>query len=878
MIATYRLQLHPEFTFDHVRELIPYFRKLGISHLYLSPITEARVGSTHGYDVIDHNAVREDLGGREGFDALATEAYEAGLKLIIDFVPNHAGVGPRNRYWQDVLAFGPDSPHAKVFDVDWEPLKPELHNKILLPFLGRPYGEALDEGELGIAYDSGEFVATYFDSRFALNPSCYHDILHVLLEQNEGEEAYFDLKRLADAYAGLGPHEREKAKALGLRLQKMLESFESIDLSRISTELLHSVFERQFWRLSFWKTASSEINYRRFFDINELVALRMEEPSVFWDAHRLVSELLSHPGFDGVRIDHVDGLSDPHRYLELLNELGVRHIWVEKIVAPGETLPEEWDVEGTTGYEFMNDVLGFVVDERGKDVLDRIYRRAVPDALSFSEEVYRSKKLVMETSLYSELFRLSYELDRLSEADYHTRDFTLGSLQEALSEIVAAFDRYRTYLPYDLETAREVIGEAVYRALARNPAVEPTVYDFIRNIILGDVQSHLDEAQQQWVVRFQQYCAPVAAKGVEDTSFYRYYRLAALNEVGGEPDHFGAEIQAFHSRARFRAMRYPRMLLATATHDHKRGEDTRMRMASLSEIPETWEESLRTIEPIISSIRGFSDITPRDRYLFLQTAVAMWPGAEASEEIWTSIADRVWPYMEKAARESKLETSWINPDAGYERKLEDFIRLALASEAFREGLREVSEVASRLGFMNSLSQLVLKLTMPGVPDIYQGSELLDFSLVDPDNRRPVDYEQRMQFLETLDETGIEEQFESWIGAEDERAKFYLLATLLRLRNDHDSAFMGRYVECTVDGDDADSWIAFMRESDDSRVIVAVRRFFAREGLDARLRLPDDIGETAFEDVLGQTVRVMDGSIDLGGRATPWLVAAASVSA
>jgi (1->4)-alpha-D-glucan 1-alpha-D-glucosylmutase len=875
MIASYRLQLHPEFTFEHVRNLIPYLRRLGISHLYLSPITEARRGSTHGYDVVDHNSVRADLGGREGFNALATAAHEAGLRIIIDFVPNHAGVGPRNRYWQDLLAYGPYSPHAKVFDVDWKPLKPELQNRILLPFLGRPYGEALDEGELGIGYDDGYFYATYYESRFALNPASYHDILALVLADLEREDVYFDVKPLVEAYGGVMPNERAKAEALRPRLQRIMEAVGSLDLTRIDHERLHHIFEQQFWRLSFWKTASSEINYRRFFDINELVALRMEEPAVFWDAHRLLSELLSLPAVDGVRIDHVDGLSDPHRYLDLLAELGVRHVWVEKIVAPGEILPEEWPVEGTTGYEFMNDMLGLVVDTEGQSTLDRTYRRAVSDALSFPEESYRSKKLVIETSLYSELFRLSYELDRLSEADYHTRDFTLGFLQEALSEIIAALDRYRTYLPHGLDEAREILNEAVYRALARNPAVEPTVYEFIRSIILGDVAEHLREAQQQWVVRFQQYCAPVAAKGVEDTAFYRYFRLAALNEVGGEPGHFGASLQAFHSRARFRALRYPRMLLATATHDHKRGEDTRMRLAALSEIPEKWEEAVRDFDTIALQHQSARPPSERDAYLFYQTALALWPGDDSSAETWASLADRIWPYMEKASRESKLETSWINPDAAYEEALESFIRSMLADEAFHTRLAEVAAEAARLGFRNSMTQLVLKLTTPGVPDVYQGTELPDFSLVDPDNRRPVDYDMRMEFLDTIDDAlsdRTESPIRGWIDDDDGRAKFYVLARLLKLRRSAEDAFMGRYVECDIEGNDADRWLGFVREGETSRVVIAIRRHFSRPATDARLELPEPLRGSNLYDVLtGETVAV-DGAIDLGSRSLPWMVA------
>jgi (1->4)-alpha-D-glucan 1-alpha-D-glucosylmutase len=876
MTATYRLQLHPDFRFEHVQALLPYFKALGVSHLYLSPITEARKGSLHGYDVVDHNAIRQELGGRDGFLDLADACNEADLKLIIDFVPNHAGVGPRNRYWQDVLAFGPHSPHAKVFDIDWRPLKSELHDKIHLPFLGRPYGGALDDGELGIVYEHGAFYASYYESRFALNPGTYHAILLHILESHEREDAYFELKPIVEAYASLDRPEREKAHALGGRLSRVLESL-GVDgsIEGLSTDVLHAIFEAQFWRLSFWKTASSQINYRRFFDINELVALRMEEPAVFWDAHRLLSELLSHPAIGGVRIDHVDGLSDPHSYLNLLTELGMDHIWVEKIVAPGEVLPDDWPTEGTTGYEFMNDVLGVLVDEAGKDLLDRTYRRAVPAAASFEDEVYRSKKLVMETSLYSELFRLAYELDRLSEADYHTRDFTLGALQDALQEIVAGIDRYRTYLPHDVAGAREVIGEAVYRALARNPLAEPSVYEFVRSIILGDVKEDLKEDQQRWVTRFQQYSAPVAAKGVEDTSFYRYYRLVALNEVGGEPGHFGMPLQAYHSRARFRAMRYPRMLLSTATHDHKRGEDTRMRIVALSEIADEWESAVRELDDVAQRHRPSRGDVSRDAYLFYQTAVGLWPGSEASEDEWSDIADRIWQYMEKASRESKLNTSWINPDSDYEQALDVFIRAMLRDSDFRAALEPVATRAATLGFRNSLTQQVLKLTTPGVPDVYQGAELLDLSLVDPDNRRPVDYDMRLNFVKEIDAASDQEDadlFEEWLRADDPRAKFLLIKRLLRLRQDHPHLFAGGYSELEPEGPAADTWIAFSRQSDDSRLLVAARRYFSRENAAATLSLPDELADTTFYDVLtGETITARP-TIDLETLRFPWLVA------
>ena len=846
MLATYRLQLHPDFRFDDARRILPYLRDLGISHLYLSPITEARKGSTHGYDVVNHNAVSADLGGREAFDRLADACDELGLRIILDFVPNHAGVGPRNRYWQDVLAFGPHSPHARVFDIEWEPLKPELKNKILLPFLGRTYGEVLDDAELRTTYDDGRFFASYYENRFALSPATYDTLLDYILTALEREEGYFDLKQLAEAYASLQPDERGKAESLRVRLVLLLENQDvNAMLADMPPEAIHELLERQFWRLSYWKIAGSEINYRRFFDINELVALRMEDDDVFWDAHRLLGELCTHPAVDGVRIDHVDGLTDPHRYLSMLTEVGPARIWVEKILAQGETLPDEWPVAGTTGYEFMNDVVNLLVEPDGREALDRTYRRYAGESHGFDRIVLDSKRLVMETSLVSELLRLSNELDRISEADYHTRDFTLVGLQDALREIVAAFGRYRTYLPYDAEGASDVVRDAVYRAMANNPATDPSVFEFIRRVIMGDVREDLRPKQETWVRRFQQYTAPVTAKGVEDTAFYRYHRLAAVNEVGGEPGHTSFSSAAFHSHCRFRAMRYPETLLATATHDHKRGEDTRMRLVALTELVSEWDATLSTLDEIAADYRSDRGPSADDIYLFYQVLTALW--CDSSHD---DLSDRLWDYMLKASRESKLTTSWINPDEAYEAALESFVRGVAGDERTHSVIETVATEAANIGFCNSLTQIVLKLTTPGVPDIYQGSELWDLSLVDPDNRRPVSYEDRQALLTEFEGQpfgGADVQ--KAIAERDVRFKAYLIWKLLGLRRDIDLS-TASYRELQVVGDDAERWIAFLRESDDEVLLVAARlRFGGTATGDAQLELPETLQDAEWQSIL-----------------------------
>jgi len=873
--ATYRLQLQPDFGFAEAEALLPYFARLGVSHLYLSPVTEARAGSTHGYDVVDHNAVRADYGGREALDRLLAAAHARGLGVILDWVPNHAGVGPHNASWQDVLAYGPASPFARYFDLDWDPPKPELRGKVLLPFLGKTYGEALDAGELGVAYEDGRFFATYFDNRFALAPATYAQLLEAALPHFERTAPYWDLRDLLEGYRGLAPHEREKAEALRPRLVAFAERADPAGwLSEIRGEALHALLEQQGWRLAHWLTAGHEINYRRFFDINELVGLRMEDDHVFWDAHRLLGELLAHPAVAGVRIDHVDGLFDPHGYLEKLRALGARQVWVEKILAPGETLPEAWPVEGDTGYAFMNDAMHVLLDPAGEAVLDRAWRRLVPDARPWARTVHRSKRLVMATSLSSELSRLAYGLDRISEADYHTRDYTLEALREALAEVAAAFDRYRTYLPYDAEGAREVVAEAVARAKQRNPALEPTVFDFIARVVLGDVREDLKARQRAWVGRLQQYTAPVAAKGVEDTAFYRFFRLAALNEVGGEPDRWALDAQAFHARARFRAHRYPRALLATATHDHKRGEDTRMRLVALSEIPERWEETAQALDAVGQAHLGPQGPSAADRYLLYQTLAALWapPPGEDEAAYRAALPNRLGPYLQKAAREAKETTSWINPDAAYERDLEAFARALCEDPKTAEALGPLASELARLGFANTLTQLVLKLTLPGVPDFYQGTELLDLSLVDPDNRRPVDYALRQAMLDDLApllDAPEAEAVRGLIEGRERNAKPYVTARLLRLRRERPALFEGDYRALEPEGTDA--WLAFARETEGDALVVLAPRFPAREPAGVAVPLPETLAGHGWTEWLTGAVVAATERLDPRTLPLPWAV-------
>jgi len=827
MVGTYRLQLTPDLGFAEVEDLIPYLRRLGVSHLYLSPVTEARPGSSHGYDVIDHNRVREAFGGRDAFDRLCGTAEEAGMGILLDFVPNHAGVGPNNDAWQDVLAYGRHSATSHHFDIDWDPLKPELTDKILLPFLGDTYGDVLDGGEITLTYESrdghGRFYAAYYEHRFACSPRTYGTILNRILPAFERTDAYFDLRDLEEAFHRLEPDARERAEALCRRLDATdVEITDEVLAEAFDRDALHALLDTQHWRLAYWKTAGREINYRRFFTINDLVGLRMEDEELFWNAHRLLGDLLAQDGVDGVRIDHIDGLFDPHEYLHRLRDLGAHRIYVEKILASGETLPEDWPVAGTTGYDFLNDALGVLTAAGSGDALMRIYRRFVPDAPTYADTVRESKSLIIEKTLSSELARLAYELDRLSEADYHTRDVTLAALREALAEIVAAIDRYRTYLPHEPETAREVVETAIHRALGRNPAAEPTVFRFVASAVLGDLRADLREDQRAWVGRLQQYTAPVAAKGVEDTAFYRHVPLAALNEVGGEPDEIGQHDHAFHARNRYRARQYPEALLTTATHDHKRGADTRLRMVALAEDPDRWNETARALDDIGARHRGPHGPAPTDAYLFYQTLAALWCDAQAEplqEDDRSELADRLSAYMQKAAREAKMQTSWINPNTEYEDDLINFVRGVTLDDETPSVLDEYGAAVARAGFANRLSQLTMKITAPGVPDIYRGTELDDLTLVDPDNRRPVDWARRRALLDGLEDLVENPEVNAvadLLSSPDPTAYLYVTARLLTWRRDHPDVFSATgYAGIEMEGAGAGDWIAFRRTASES---------------------------------------------------------------
>lgn len=848
MTATYRLQLTPDFSFADAEALVPYLAELGVSHLYLSPITEAVPGSTHGYDAIDHGAVRSDFGGREGFESLRERAVEAGLGLVLDFVPNHMGVHAQNERWQHVLAHGPHT-EPQFFDIDWE----AGDGRVRMPFLGTDYGTALDDGDITLVFERGRIFAAYYEHRFALRPASYADVLEEALPPD------VDASDLSAQYRVLSPGDAEGADALRSRLRELAEKTDlDAHLDNLRGPALHDVLDDQHWRLAHWRTSMADLNYRRFFQINDLAALRQEDDAVFHDTHRLIAELCAEEGVTGLRIDHIDGLTDPQRYLERLkSDLDIENVWVEKILTEGETLPAAWPTEGTSGYAFMNDAMQVLTDPAGEEALTDTYRALVPGAVSFKKEERAGRLDVMETTLAADRHLLAARLHQIATADYHTRDLDGPTLSAAIEEVAAAFERYRTYQPHDPEGTAEVLDEVIEEARQHHAFPDRDPYGFLKKGVLGDVHEDLKGAARDWALRFQQFTAPVAAKGVEDAAFYRYNRLAALCEVGGAPQRVGLPPDAFHRRCAFRAEHCPRTLLATATHDHKRGEDTRMRLIALAGRTDEWRNAVERLSALAEE-RGFVNAPhPADAYLFYQILAALWPDRGTDD-----FTNRLAAYMEKACRESGRETRWIDPDEEYEKHVESFVRGLAEDSATTEALGALPQHLATDGFRNGLSQLLLKMTTAGTPDFYQGRELLDRSLVDPDNRRPVDFDRRRRLLSDMQpllDAPDPEPLRAWIQSQDERAKLFFTARLLQLRRAHEALFAeGAHEALSIEGPGAGQWIAFARRHEGKTLAVVAPRFPARRQRNATLSLPDALADQSLTDALTGAVVQPDG--------------------
>lgn len=865
--ATYRLQFSRGFTFADAAALAPYLAGLGVSHLYASPWLKARVGSEHGYDIIDHGAFNPELGGEAAFDELHHALKANGLGQILDFVPNHMGVAQAdNAWWLDVLEWGRASPYADWFDIDWAPADVALRNKVLLPFLGDHYGLVLERGELEPRFDpaSGTFSVWYFAHRFPLAPHTYAEFFRAAA-RHAGRGDTETLANLAGAAKRLriragSTHGAAEIRATADAFKRRIAGERSLhDALRLgaaalavapdqpsATAPLHRLLERQAYRLAHWRVAADEINYRRFFDINDLAALRVENPQVFARIHVLVARLLGEGKLDGLRIDHLDGLYDPAQYCRRLRRLVRRpfYLVVEKILARHERLRAGWQVAGTTGYDFLNQVNGVLVDARGERLLTRAYERFTGSRRDFDGIARAAKQQIMHTRLSGELHVLARQLYRIAQRHPRTRDYTLQGLTGALEAVVAAFPVYRTYVDgrgADADDRRD-IDWAIAQARKRWEGPEGDVFAFLQSALTTDLAKadrYGERRVRRFAMRFQQYTSPVMAKGLEDTALYRYHRLASLCEVGGDPRQFGVPVAAFHRANQERARHWPHAMLATATHDTKRGEDLRARLAALSELAPEWAAEVRHWARLNRAWKQPVHDAPapdrNDEYLLYQTLVGAWPlewtDADRDERVAGEFVARIQAYMTKALREAKLASSWGNPDLAYEEAMSGFIARILHRDSgrlFLDAFLPLQRRVAESGVHKSLVQLVLKLTCPGVPDIYQGCELWDLNLVDPDNRRPVDFATRAALLARLQAwDGLPAdrqvaQVDAWRRHwQDGAIKLHVLRRLLALRKAHPELFAdGDYLPIAIESIPADSAIAFERLHRGRRIVVA----------------------------------------------------------
>jgi (1->4)-alpha-D-glucan 1-alpha-D-glucosylmutase len=968
-VATYRLQFNRVFTFEDGRRLIPYLDALGVTDIYSSPYLAARPGSLHGYDIADHNALNPEIGTETEYEAFMAALRERGMGQILDVIPNHMGIAAAcNRWWNDVLENGPCSPYAEFFDVDWDPVKRQLANKVLLPILGDQYGRVLENQELRLDYQDGTFSLWYYETRLPIAPRSGSQILSCRLEAlgntlGEDHPHFQEYQSILTALTHL-PGRTETApdrvrerlrekEVIRRRLARLVGESQAIRESLEETvrifngkrgdprsfDLLDRLLDHQVYRLAHWRVAADEINYRRFFDINELAAIRMENPTVFREAHRLILRLVGEGKVTGLRIDHPDGLYDPPGYFHALQrdryaqivqarlhggpgpdreatndrELaqfdatcladarpsGCRPLYVvaEKILGRGERLPTPWAIHGTTGYEFLSLVGGLFVDADSEKAVTAAYRSFTGRRAPFADIAYESKRLVMRVAMSSELNVLGHALNRLAERNRSSRDFTLNSLTEALREVIACFPVYRTYIDgRNHEVAlqdRACVEVAVAFAKRRNPTTNVSIFDFVRDVLLLRFPETADdsyrEAQKAFVQKFQQMTAPVTAKGMEDTAFYRYNRLVSLNEVGGEPDRFGVSVEEFHKQCLTRQEKWPTGMSATSTHDTKRSEDVRARIAVLSEIPREWRAAVsrwhRWNRRHSSEVDGRPAPDKNDEYLLYQTLVGAWPLGPPDAERAATFMARIQAYMLKAAKEAKLNTSWINPNEAYDGALRLFVARVLdpvSAERFLEDFAAFHRPVARLGMVNSLAQSLVKVIAPGVPDFYQGTEVWDFSLVDPDNRRPVDFAARATLLDGLrarmtsgDMLNLtRELVDRW---EDGRIKLYTIHRALTYRRTEPDLFReGEYVPLQTHGPRAAHVCAFARRKQGRVAVAVVPRLTARlTHTGATLPLGNDVWadtwvdlpdsgpfRNVFTDAMVGSVRRTDGGMGL----------------
>ncbi|MBI1209410.1 MAG: malto-oligosyltrehalose synthase [Azospirillum sp.] len=881
--ATYRLQFRQTFTFRDAERIVPYLHALGVNHLYSSSILTARPSSSHGYDIVDHSALNPELGTREDFDAMVAALHAHGMGLLVDFVPNHMGIGGAdNPWWLDVLEWGRASPFAEFFDIDWAPAEPTLKGKVLLPFLGDYYGQVLENGQLTLRFDdeAGTFSVWYYQHRF---PIAVRDTA-VILRTAKAEDGGEALGSLADEFAKVPVERRAVRQIASIRqsvadlrghflglvredprvaaaIGRVVEQFNGSVGEPASFRKLHELLERQHYRLAFWRVATAEINYRRFFDINDLAGLRIEDGEVFELCHQLIFRLIALGKIQGLRIDHVDGLHDPAGYCRKLQDRAaflmmqghtgttpavspphkrehLLYLVVEKILAPHERTRDDWAIDGTTGYDFMNAVNGVFVDTAAERALTETYARFIGRSERFDELVVAAKRQVVEGNLASELAVLVRQLHLIARQTWKTRDLTFDGLRQAMIDVVSHFAVYRTYIgeqgPAE-EDGRE-LSRALAAACRERLGKDRSPIEFIHRVLSTDLARDRSSGYKRADVlktarKFQQLTGAVMAKAVEDTAFYRYHRLISLNEVGGDPGRFGLSLADFHRNNQERQRRAPHAMIATASHDHKRGEDTRARINALSELAEDWQKATSRWAKLNRDKKRMVDDQPAPwpnaEYLLYQAMLGVWPAAEplAPDEL-SALADRLAAFMTKALREAKTATSWNEPNQPYEEAAVGFVRALLAPGKANRFLADFLAFQQRvavIGALNGLSQCLLKLTSPGVPDFYQGTEFWDFSLVDPDNRRPVDFAARQRALET-GEPDPAALVRTWRTG---RIKQWVIQRSLALRNRQPALFTtGGYVPVEVTGAHAGRVAAYLRRDGESTAVVIAPRLAA----------------------------------------------------
>ena len=931
-VSTYRVQMHKDFTFADATKILDYLRNLGVGDFYSSPIFEARPGSMHGYDVTRHDRLNPELGGEEGFAPFSEALKSHGLGLLLDIVPNHMGVGNETKWWQDVLENGHASEYAEYFDIDWDPLKPELKNKLLLPILGGQYGDELEAKHIQVAIEKGKPYIEVFDKRMPVAPRTIPMIFFPgalgnmpPLEKGPGAMPE-DLYELLRSLSHIPPHESTDLRLRAQRarqleellpqlhallgasankpfIEKALEKINGVEGQMSSFDMLHELLEAQPYRLALWRTSGEEINYRRFFDVNDLVGLRMENGQVFAATHCLIRRMLANKSLTGLRIDHCDGLYNPEQYLVDLQRLyvasqceganvkdetdisgietsvvtalkgydwqkskGPLYVVVEKILEPGEYMPTRWAVHGTSGYDFVYFGNSIFIQSENEEKFNEIFASVIGHQSSYwtdpAEIVYRSKLLVMQNSLASEVHVLANMLTKIAASDRHARDFTANILETAIRETIACFPVYRTYIDENGEYTtrdRNFIQDAIRHARRRNPDIDASAFHFLRDrLFLHKRGAETPEAlaeQLRFALKFQQLTGPVMAKGVEDTTFYVYTRFISANEVGGSAESFGISLELLHKSNQERLKLSPATMLTTSTHDTKRSEDVRNRLNVLSEMPDTWSKYVSQWQQINAQHKKKMEdgrIAPdgNEEYLLYQTIVGAWPWKFEGTEKPENFLERLKAYITKALSEAKVNLSWLSPDQEYVDAVHNFLAAILQQDnsgrksPFVTSLEELMPQLRLFGAVNSLAQVVLKATSPGVPDFYQGSDLWDLSLVDPDNRRPVDYAKRQAFLNEMRKKAsapagaMEVVNDICRDLSDGRIKLWTTHRTLQLRQQKTDVFQhGTYQPLIAEGTYRENLIGFLLSSREGEAVVTLLPRFACSLMAGKVAMP-----------------------------------------